>query len=255
MPFTQGGTGVGGGGSVTYSNNVLYNNGSLIKIVAPYVYQLGGQPYPWDVPVGTEIMIDATSSLSGIGETLIPLKFVSDGVVWQPVVEQALYSAHGTYAAPVATIGASNNSELAFMAGNLPVIPWDFYYLGLGIRFQAVMFKNDANTTGATFRIRFGTNVSNGSNIVALQFTSAAANSQISFDRTIRIGSLGIAGQASFTSAGAAKLYTSATTASDGAGDFSTLFSTAQSNWVTFSAQINAAATAALLSYKISLVP
>lgn len=238
--------------------NTLQVSGVDIINTAPKIYQLGGQPYPWEVPVGTVVKIDA-SCLSGAGARLHPIELVNDGIIWLPNGEQVLYSSYGNYTTPAATVTppAIANTEKAFFSATKPTIPWQFIYLGMGIRIRSKSYKNDADTAASTFRIRFGTSTGDGNNNVVVQdFTAATASSEISFDNILRITALGDAGQAIFTVSGREKLYSTNTPANNYSGDKNTFFSTAAVNYVSLTHTINnTTGGAALLNFSVSLVP
>lgn len=227
-------------------------------INVPSVYPLSEIPYPWMVPVGTKILIDPASCLSGFGATLLPLKFISDGVVWRPDGEQVLYSVFGSYAAPANTLGAQNPAaETVFpMGGARPQIPFQLLYKGIGIRIKFTGMKNDADTAATLFRVRMGTNSATGSDTVAQVQTAAAAASEIPFDVIARVTTLGAYGTAKFSTPGTAKLFSSATKAQNLSGDAGTYFSTTENNFVAVtSVPPNTTATAALRDFQISLMP
>ncbi len=228
-------------------------------INVPSVYPLSEIPYPWMVPAGTKILIDPATCLSGYGATSRLLEFVSDGVAaWIPVGEQVLYYVYGSYSSPADTVGAQNPAvETVFpMGGARPQIPFQFLYKGIGIRIRGTSFKNDADSAATLFRIRMGSNSATGSATVAQVQTGGAAASEVPFDVTARITTLGAVGTAKFTTPGSGKSNTSATQAANGSGDLGSFFSTNANNFIAFtSVPGNITATAALLDFQISLVP
>ncbi|MBS0424556.1 MAG: hypothetical protein JSR71_09090 [Proteobacteria bacterium] len=258
-----------------YKNNfvkaVLDSNGNVdhltctagdidSSIGAAKIYPLGGQPYPWETdkfPVGSTCRVDCSNYLSGLGKTKVPLEFVNDGEVLRPNGEQILYSKFGSYASPAALITTVSGENNFFTNDNLLKIPYQFMYLEMGIRIRFLGYKPDADTGGTTFRLRLGTSTQANNNNVMLQPTTAsAANSEMSFDTTIRITALGDTSQAKCTYPGMSKLFTSATTTADSAGDKTTGFSTSAYNYIAINAiPANAGSQAALVNFAISIVP
>jgi hypothetical protein len=203
--------------------------------------------------------------LSGYGKTNVPIKLIADvdpdtpsNSVWRPSGEQILYSKFGSYASPADTLAAQNPAaEAVFsMGGSRPIIPYGLLYLGIGIRIQFKMYKNDADVAATLFRVRMGTNSTTGSDIVAQVQTTAAAGHEVTFDVTVRVTTLGNTTVAKFTTPYVTKLFTSATKTNNGSNDVGTWFSTTANNYVAFTAiPPNITATAALINFQISLVP
>lgn len=244
---------LGGDGNPSY-----FIVGDSIIDIKPKLWTLGAQPYPWDVPVGTRIFIDP-ACLTGYGATLRPIELITDGEVWLPYGEQILYSAYGSYAAPVAsdTQPATPAERLFFGANSWHRIPYLLMYLGLGVRTRFVGFKSGADANGTTFRSRLGQTSSGASGeIIVSAGTSGTALHEMSYDATARINVLGALTVAQFTTSGVSRLHTSATPAADGAADRKTGFSTTQDNFITISTSgAVTGAVANLLNFSISLVP
>lgn len=232
------------------------------SLIGQKIYPLGGQPYPEDVAVGTSILIDPGSCLSGAGMTACPIRLINDGTVWRPDGEQIMYSSFGSYASPVLSVAAQSpaNTEVSFFpVGTRPLIPHLLFYLGIGVRVNFVAQKDaDAAATASTFRCRFGTSTGVTNNSILTQgFTGAAASQEMTFDRTLRITGLGEGGNGKFTTQSAAKLFTPATPTNDNsAGDFSLNFSAAADCYVFLNHAVNNTTSGAyLISFSISLVP
>ena len=246
-------------GKFTNNNlDYLYINNNKVYINPGKIYQLGEQPYPWDVPIGTKILIDA-SCLSGFGKRLLPIELVSDGEVWLPYGEQILYSKYGSYASPVGTDTqpATPAERVFFGANSWHRIPYLLMYLGLGVRTRFVGFKTGADANITYFRSRLGQTSSGASgDIIVSAWTNATTLHEMSYDATARINVLGALTVAQFTTTGASKLHTSATPTADGAADRKTGFSTTQDNFVTISTSgAVTGAVANLLNFSISLEP
>ena len=235
----------------------LQTNNDIID-VKPKIYELGAQPFPWDVPVGTKVLIN-NNFLQGNGKSKLPLEFINDGEVWVPYQEQILYSNQGSYGVPVATVTQdSGGAEKTFFStGSWHKIPYQLMYNGLGIRVRGNFFKNDSDTAASTFRARLGQSSSYTSgDIIAAVTTSAAASHQIAFDVTARINVLGALTVGQFTTPGIQRLLTSNTIAGDSGSDRKSLFSTDKDNFVTLTTILaNIGSSSAILRYSISLVP
>ena len=246
-------------GKFTNNNlDYLYINNNKVYINPGKIYQLGEQPYPWDVPIGTKILIDA-SCLSGFGKRLLPIELVSDGEVWLPYGEQILYSKFGSYASPAgALVQAAAPSEAIFFGpDSWHKIPYKLMYLGLGIRIRIKGFKNDADTGSTTFRIRLGQTSTGtyGDVIVALQ-TSAAASHEMQADVVARITALGGLTIGQFTTPGVQAMVTSATKTTNAAEDRKVGFSTNVNNYIILSSSAtNGLSGAAIQYFIISLEP
>ena len=246
-------------GKFTNNNlDYLYINNNKVYINPGKIYQLGEQPYPWDVPVGTRIFIDP-ACLTGYGATLRPIELISDGEVWLPYGEQILYSAYGSYAYPVGsdTQPATPAERVFFGANSWHRIPYLLMYLGLGIRTRFEGFKTGADANITYFRSRLGQTSSEASGDTIIgPGTSAVALSHIICDATARINVLGGLTTAQFTTPGVSKLYASNTLSADSAADRNTGFSTTHDNFVTISTSgAVTGAVANLLNFSISLEP
>lgn len=163
--------------------------GSDIIDIKPKLWTLGAQPYPWDVPVGTEMLIDP-ACLSGCGAVKTPIRLVSDGEVLVPAGEQILYSAHAPYSSYVAQI--SGNPAVSAVAINLPggnpKIPVELIYLGAGVRVVAT-YKHAAGGSTPYLRILFGN--TNGVATTTLIDGTAGVGDELTFEATARITAFG----------------------------------------------------------------
>ena len=158
--------------------------------IAPKLYTLGAQPYPWDVPAGTEIMIDP-ACLSGCGAVKTPIRLVNDGEVLAPDGEQILYSAVAPYSSYVAQIsGDPTTSAVAInLPGGHPKIPAMLLYLGIGIR-VVVTYKHAAGATGPYLRVLLGNTAVSVSTSMLID-GSAVISNEATFDAVARITKLG----------------------------------------------------------------
>lgn len=229
--------------------------GDNILDVVPKLYTLGAEPFPWDINTETDIYTNP-NCLSGQGATALPIIRVSDGQVLRPRGEQILYSSIGSYAAPTVTksAGIYSNQLFALSPGNL-LIPWRLMYLGLGIRVRGVFYKTDSDATATQFRVNIGKSNSAGDDRIWNYTTSAQANSEIPFDVTIRITTLGVAGTAKFTTHNNAKLTTSATTTANSSGDVGTQFDTSLDNYISFAVTTTVSGATGIVDYVVSLIP
>ena len=158
--------------------------------IAPKLYTLGAQPYPWDVPAGTEIMIDP-ACLSGCGAVKTPIRLVNDGEVLAPDGEQILYNAVAPYSSYVAQIsGDPTTSAVAInLPGGHPKIPAMLLYLGIGIR-VVVTYKHAAGSTGPYLRVLLGNTAVSVSTSILID-GSATISNEATFDAVARIAKLG----------------------------------------------------------------
>ena len=170
--------------------------GSDIIDIKPKLYALGAQPYPWDVPVGTEIPIDP-ACLSGCGMVKTPIRLINDGEVLVPAGEQILYSAHAPYSSYVAQITADpTNSVVAIsLPGGNPKIPVGLIYLGAGVRVVAT-YKHAAGASAPYLRILFGS--TNGVATTTLIDGTAAVGDELTFEATARITAFGASATGKF---------------------------------------------------------
>lgn len=245
-------------GKFTNNNlDYLYINNNKVYINPGKIYQLGGQPYPWEIAVGSKVLIDP-AALSGLGKTTCPIELISHGDILAPNIEQILYQVQGTYATPAVLRTLVSGENGFFADDNLLKIPMLFFYQGLGVRIRALFYKAGADATGTTFRVRFGNSTKFGNNDNYGQVFPWAAGSQVPLDITIRLAAMGGAGAGVATSTGITKLAASSVTSlvgNDYAGDRSTAFSSAADAYVALNASGTVGAQAALVSYIISLVP
>ncbi|MBS0424625.1 MAG: hypothetical protein JSR71_09440 [Proteobacteria bacterium] len=231
-------------------------DGNIIPAPTPQIYQLGGQPYPWDVPVGTVVGIDASCLSGGSGARLHPIELVNDGTIWQPNGEQILYSSYGSYSSPAALITTVSGENLFFSSNPLFKIPYGLLHLGIGMRIRFVCYKPDADTGKNYFRVRIGNSSVAVNNTQVLQVENTTTNHEQLVDVTMRVTGLGDAGQASLTSTGIGKLFTSAATSSDSAGTLATNYATSSDNYIVLSTLANnVGAKSSLVNFSISLVP
>lgn len=230
-------------GKFTNNNlDYLYINNNKVYINPGKIYQLGGEPYPWEVPVGAKVLFDP-SVLSGFGKTLKPIEYVNDGEILMPDGEQILYSKYGSYTNPVETITTVSGENFFFGANSLLKIPYQLLYLGIGIRIRFVGYKSDSDTGINYFRIRLGNSLTASSNINVLQVEATKTNHEQIVDVTMRVTGLGDASQASLTSTEIGKLFNSAS-------------ATTSNNYILLSTiPTNVGAKSALINFSISLVP
>lgn len=223
--------------------------------IAPKLHTLGAEPFPWDIDSLTDIYTDP-ACLSGQGATRLPIIRVSDGEVLRPKGEQILYSSIGSYAAPAVTkaAGIYSNQLFTLSPGNL-LIPKRLMYLKAGIRVRGVFYKTDADATITQFRVNIGKSNSAGDDPIWNTQTSAAANSEVPFDVTLRITALGVAGTAKFTTHNNAKLNTSATKTANSSGDVGTQFDTSLDNYISFAVTTTVSGATGIIDYVVSLVP
>lgn len=229
--------------------------GDSIIDINPRLHALGTEPLPWYIDSRADIYTDP-ACLSGQGATRLPIIRVSDGDVLRPKGEQILYSSIGSYAAPAVTksAGIYSNQLFTLSAGNL-LIPWRLMYLGLGIRVRGVFYKTDSDATATQFRVNIGKSNTAGDDRIWNFTTSGAANSEIPFDVTMRITTLGVAGTAKFTTHNNAKLTTSATTTANSSGDVGTQFDTSLDNYISFAVTTTVSGATGIVDYVVSLVP
>lgn len=176
------------GGVVDYLVDPLY--GAIIDI-APKPHTLGAQPWPWNVPVGTEIMIDP-ACLSGCGAVKTPIRLVNDGEVLAPDGEQILYNAVAPYSSYVAQITGDPTTPAVVainLPGGNPKIPPGLLYLGCGIRVVAT-YKHAAGASAPYLRILFGNTNGVGTTTLIDGSVSATGN-EVTFDAVARITRLG----------------------------------------------------------------
>ena len=172
--------------------------GAIIDI-APKHHTLGAQPWPWNVPVGTEIMIDP-ACLSGCGAVKTPIRLVNDGEVLAPDGEQILYNAVAPYSSYVAQITGDPTTP-AVVAINLPdgnpKIPVGLIYLGCGIRVVAT-YKHAAGASRPYLRVLFGNTAVSVSTTTLIDGSVSAAGNEVTFDVIARITKLGGTGTGLF---------------------------------------------------------
>jgi len=168
---------------------IKYGDSTIID-VTPHLYTLGAQPYPWDVPAGTEIMIDP-ACLSGCGAVKTPIRLVNDGEVLAPDGEQILYNAVAPYSSYVAQIsGDPTTSAVAInLPGGHPKIPAMLLYLGIGIR-VVVTYKHAAGYTGPYLRVLLGNTAVSVSTSILIDGSTSISN-EATFDAVARIAKLG----------------------------------------------------------------
>lgn len=243
--------------NIDTGGNIIGFLDSLGNPVAPKIYPLGGQPYPWDIAVGSKVLIDP-AALSGLGKTTLPIELINHGDILAPNVEQILYQVQGSYANPAVLLTLASGENGFFASGSLLKIPKEFLYKDLGIRIRAKFFKFGADATSTTFRIRCGNSTLLGSNDNYGQVFPSAANSQVPLDVTIRANTLGATGAGIAVSDGITKLATNSVmnaVGGDYAGDRAANFSTVSDVYVALNASGTVGSQAALVSYIISLVP
>ena len=126
----------------------------------------------------------------------------------------------------------------------------------MGIRVRGMFFKPDADAFLSPLRVNLGYSNSTGDEVICQPTTSAAASSEMPFDVTARFTALGPHGTAKFTTPALAKLFTSATHATNLSGDRSSSLDTTLDNYVSFSTTPpNTTATLSILNYTISILP
>lgn len=231
-------------------------SGEDIVYIKPKLWNLAAQPYPWDVSADDPILINPAAALSGLGATLLPLKFVSDGEVLIPDGPQILYSKFGSYESPAVTITLASGENAFFTDNSLLKIPLFLIYLGMGIRIQFIGYKPDADAGKTYFRVRLGSSAVFNNNDQYFQLeTAAAAKSQIPIDFVVRVAALGAEGTAIFSSSSVSPLFTSSFAGAGVAGDRKTKASTIADQYVSITTLGNTGSQSALVNYSISLVP
>lgn len=167
---------------------LIVGNDDIIDI-KPKLYALGAQPYPWDVPVGTEIPIDP-ACLAGCGAVKTPIKLINDGEVLSPAGEQILYNTVAPYSSYVAQIAGdpAGGAVAISLPGGNPKIPVGLLYLGVGIRVVAT-YKHAGGASNPYLRVLFGN--TNGILSTTLIDGTALAGNEITFDATARITAFG----------------------------------------------------------------
>lgn len=252
-----------------YRNNYvkagLNSNGEIRSLESaagvvnvPAVYPLGGQPYPWDVPVGSKVLIDPASCLTGKNPTVCPIELINHGDVWAPNGKQILFSKFGSFASPAELLTIASGENVFFASANMPNIPSGLMYLGLGIRLKCVFYKFGADVNATTFRLRFGSSTNPTSSNILAQLFPGGAGVDLPFDITMRVTALGDAGTATFTTTSMTKLATPTavnTGGGDYAGDRNTLFATSADAYFAFNTTGTVGAQSALVNYEISLEP
>jgi len=182
-------------------NGVTDGSGNLTSLilgdnvidVTPKLYALGAQPYPWDVPIGGEVLVDP-ACLSGCGVTKLPITLVSDGDVLRVDREQVIYSKYALYSSYIAQLATADTGDVAFsLPGGNPKIPYGLLYLGIGMRIQASI-KHASGATAPFARIYLGANGTVGDNIV-MGSTLPSGGGEATYDLTIRPVSLGSSGK------------------------------------------------------------
>lgn len=167
--------------------------------IKPKLYALGAQPWPWDVPAGTEIMIDP-ACLSGCGAVKTPIRLVNDGEVLTPDGEQILYNAVAPYSSYVAQIAgdATTGTVVAInLPGGHPKIPVGLIYLGCGIRVVAT-YKHAAGASAPYLRILLGNTAVSVSTTTLIDGSVSPAGNEVTFDAVARITKLGGTGTGLF---------------------------------------------------------
>lgn len=177
-------------GLVRYRNSGLQDSLGNSFDLDSSKYLLGAQPYPWDVPVGSEIRIDP-ECLSGCGKVKTPIRLINDGEVLVPAGEQTLYSAHAAYSSYVAQISgnASNTAVAIDLPGGHPKIPAGLLYLGIGIK-VTVTYKHAAGAFGPSLRVLFG-NTAVSTETTTLINGAASTGNEVTFEAVARITKLG----------------------------------------------------------------
>lgn len=140
--------------------NLIDNTNSIVESVAS-VYTLGTIPAANSVPVGTVVMLDGSSVLTGFGKN--PVIYVySDGTRWRPEGgKQVLYQGqYGTLASPTNSITSATTFNLG--TGGNPVIPAGLLAAGSRIQIECAFVKD--GTTGPQMRIYLGTSATASSN-------------------------------------------------------------------------------------------
>ncbi len=151
--------------------NLIDNTNSIVESVAS-VYTLGTIPAANSVPVGTVVMLDGSSVLTGFGKN--PVIYVySDGTRWRPEGgRQVLYQAqYGTLASPTNSITSATTFTLG--TGGNPVIPAGLLAAGSRVLIESLWVKD--GTTTPSLRIYMGTSATASSNAGVYQQTAGAA--------------------------------------------------------------------------------
>ena len=183
-----------GTGNLVYDPSlgyIKYGDSTIID-VTPHLYTFGAQPWPWDVPEGTEIMIDP-AFLSGCGAVKTPIRLVNDGEVLAPDGEQILYNAVAPYSSYVAQITGDPTTPAVVainLPGGNPKIPVELIYLGCGIRVVAT-YKHAAGASRPYLRVLFGNTAVSVSTTTLIDGSVSAAGNEVTFDAVARITKLG----------------------------------------------------------------
>jgi len=174
------------------------NNRDIIDI-KPKIYDLGAQPYPWNIPVGSKAEIDP-ACLSGCGAVKTPIRLVNDGEVLIPDGEQILYNAVAPYSSYVAQITGDPTTPAVVainLPGGNPKIPPGLLYLGCGIRVVAT-YKHAAGASAPYLRILLGNTAVSVSTTTLIDGSVSAAGNEVTFDAVARITRLGGTGTGLF---------------------------------------------------------
>ena len=183
-----------GTGNLVYDPSlgyIKYGDSTIID-VTPHLYTFGAQPWPWDVPEGTEIMIDP-ACLSGCGAVKTPIRLVNDGEVLVPDGEQILYNAVAPYSSYVAQITGDPTTPAVVainLPGGNPKIPPGLLYLGCGIRVVAT-YKHAAGASAPYLRILLGNTAVSVSTTTLIDGSVSSAGNEVTFDAIARITKLG----------------------------------------------------------------
>jgi len=132
---------------INNDNNFSDGYGNLVSSQIPS-YTWGYHPYPWDVPWGTEILIDP-SCLTGYGSNTQGIKLRSDGTNWRFADRgQMIYGASSSIASPLVSGVAGAAGDVSLL-GSLaqPMIPAYMLYKGCRGVVKCQIRKTNANST------------------------------------------------------------------------------------------------------------